>query len=443
MASSQTSSHSQKRDQIIDGRLFSRSTVMDRIRTEVEDDDSMERIISKIEEQGLYHLGRSHTETYVELMVEEFYRNASVKAHSRKHGGGIISISAFVQGISICINQELLESMFGLPSDGLTMEELESFSSDELLTTYWGLFTEKSSNKDVHPSCPKKKCCLPFVFLHDFCCRIIENRTGAFDNCTNLRFRMMVAILYGEKVNWSHIVLKRLSGEVSKPQSQKKSFGLLLNNILTRSGVRQSKYAKKIGTSKFISGFKSSTFHQAGPTANRPFLNLIPSAKNPRGVSKNTSIAEDESSKKRKRNVSDSKSPLIEKKNHKKASKSKARGTMTNPVILKDVPAAQPADHQTEGETPAVDSTTSRPVRPEPTASNDQIFAGLENLNESTAHIESFVSSPVRVPIPEQDPTLYRVPSPSRDPTPDKVPTHVKDSSPIQDPTHVEDPIPK
>ncbi|KAL6543097.1 hypothetical protein OROHE_010617 [Orobanche hederae] len=316
------------------------------------------------------------------------------------------------------------------------------FGSDELLTAYWGLFTGKSSNKDVHPSCPKKKFCLSFVFLHDFCCRVIENRTGAFDTCTNLRFRMMIAILYGEKVNWSQIVLKRLSEEVSKPQSQKKSFGRLLNNILTRSGVRQSKYAKNIGTGKYIGGFKPSAYHQAGPTANRPFLNLMPSAKNPRGVSKKTSIAEDESSKKRKRSVSDSKSPLIEKKKHKKASKSKARGTVTDPVIIKDVPAAKPADHQTEGETPAVESTTSRPVRPEPTASNDQNFASLENLNESTAHIESFVSSPVRVPIPEQDPTHYRVPSPSRDPTPDRVPTPVKDSSPIQDPTPVEDPIP-
>ncbi|KAL6585733.1 hypothetical protein OROMI_002377 [Orobanche minor] len=385
MASSQTSSHSQKRDQIIDGRLFSRSTVMDSIISEVEDDGSMESIISKIEEQGLYRLGRSHTETYDELIVEEFYRNASVKSHSCKHGGGIISISASVQGISICINQELLESMFGLPSDGLTMEELESCGSDELLTAYWGLFTGKSSNKDVHPSCPKKKLCLPYAFLHDFCCRIIKNRTGAFDNCTNLRFRMMIAILYGEKVNWSQIVLKRLSEEVSNPQSHKKSFGLLINNILTRSGVRQSKYAKKIGTGKFIGGYKPSAYHQAGPTANRPFLNLMPLAKNPRGVSSKTSFAEDESSKKRKRSMSDSKSPLIEKKKHRKASKSKARGTVTDPVIIKDVPAAQPADHQTEGETPAVESTTSRPVHPEPTASNDQIFVGLENLNELTA----------------------------------------------------------
>ncbi|KAL6525421.1 hypothetical protein OROHE_015728 [Orobanche hederae] len=443
MASSQTSSHSQKRDQIIDGRLFSRSTVMDRIISEVEDDDNMEKIISKIEEQGLYRLGRLHPELYDELIVEEFYRVATVKAHSRKHGGGIISISASVQNISICINQDLLVPMFGLPSDGLTMEELESFGSDELLTTYLGLFIRKSSNKDVHPSCPKKKFCLPFVFLHDFCCRIIENRTGAVDTCTNLRFRMMIAILYGDKVNWSQIVLKRLSEEVSKPHSQKKSFGLLLNYILTRSGIRQSKHAKKIGTGKFIGGFKPSAFNQAGPSANRPFLNHMPSAKNPRGITSKTSVAEEESSRKRKRSGSDSKSPLVEKKKHKKASKSKTRGTVID--IIKDVPAAQPADHQTEGETPAVESVTSQPILLEPTAptaSNDHIFADLENLSESTAHIESFVSSPVRVPIPEQDPILRRVPSPSRDPAPDRVPTPVKDSSPIQDPTPVDDPIP-
>ncbi|KAL6562905.1 hypothetical protein OROHE_005492 [Orobanche hederae] len=443
MASSQTSSHSQKRDQIIDGRLFSRSTVMDRIISEVEDDDNMEKIISKIEEQGLYRLGRSHPELYDELIVEEFYRVATVKAHSRKHGGGIISILASVQNISICINQELLVSMFGLPSDGLTMEELESFGSDELLTAYWGLFTENSSNKDVHPSCPKKKFCLSFIFLHDFCCRIIKNRTGAFDTCTNLRFRMMIAILYGGKVNWSQIVLKRLSEEVLKPHSQKKSFRLLLNNILTRSGVRQSKHAKKIGTGKFIGGFKPSAYHQAGRSANKPFLNQMPSAKNPRGVSSKTSVAENESSRKRKRSGSDSKSPLVENKKHKKASKSKTRGTVTD--IIKDVPAAQPADHQIEGETPAVESVTSQPILPKPTAptaSNDHIFAGLENLSELTAHIVSFVSSPDRVPIPEQDSTPYRVPSPSRDPTPDRVPTPMKDSSPIQDPTPVDDPIP-
>ncbi|KAL6572259.1 hypothetical protein OROMI_013217 [Orobanche minor] len=107
MASSQTSSHSQKRDQIIDGRLFSHSTVMNRIRTEVEDDDSMERIISKLEEQGLHRLGRSHIEMYDEHIVEEIYRIATVKALSRKHGGG-----KAVHGVNLSsVRAEFIESV--------------------------------------------------------------------------------------------------------------------------------------------------------------------------------------------------------------------------------------------------------------------------------------------------------------------------------------------
>ncbi|KAL6558173.1 hypothetical protein OROMI_018523 [Orobanche minor] len=72
---------------------------------------------------------------------------------------------------------------------------------------------------------------------------------------------------------------------------------------------------------------------------------------------------------------------------------------------------------------------------------NHHLFSDLESLDESAAHIESIVSSPVRVPIPEQDPTLNRVTFPSRDPSPNRVPTSVRDSSTIQDPIPVEDPI--
>ncbi|KAL6579521.1 hypothetical protein OROMI_009737 [Orobanche minor] len=70
------------------------------------------------------------------------------------------------------------------------------------------------------------------------------------------------------------------------------------------------------------------------------------------------------------------------------------------------------------------------------------IFAGLANLNESAAHLESIISSPVRAPIPEQDPDLTRVPSPIRIPSPNRVPTPVRDPSPIQAPIPVEDPNP-
>ncbi|KAL6580112.1 hypothetical protein OROMI_008136 [Orobanche minor] len=380
MASSQASQSLKKRDHIIDGRLFSRSIVLDRIKSETEDVDTMEDIISKLEQQNLHRLGRTQTNFYDEQIVEDFFRDASVKLFSHNHGGGVSKISATVKGVQICLDTALLSTMFGLPSKGLTMEEVETFSSEELLTAYWGLFTGKSSNTDVHPSCNKKKFCLPFMYLHDFCCRIIENRTGAFESCTNLRFRMMIAILYGQPVNWCQVVLKRLSEEVLKPSSQKKSFGLLLNNILSKSGVPQSRNAKKIGSGKYLGGSKPTAFNQAGPFANRPFLSTMPTLKK----ELERSTAREESSRKRKRSVSDSMSSLTEKKKQKKAAK----------------PTAQPADQQ------------------------------------------SIISSPVRAPIPEQDPDLTRVPSPIRIPSPNRVPTPVRDPSPIQAPIPVEDPNP-
>ncbi|KAL6538778.1 hypothetical protein OROMI_025104 [Orobanche minor] len=423
MASSQASQSLKKRDHIIDGRLFSRSTVLDRIQSETEDVDTMEAIISKLEHQNLHRLGRSQTNLYDEEIVEEFFRDASVKLFSRNHGGGVSEVSATVKGVQICIDSALLSTMFGLPSKGLTMEELETFGSEELLTAYWGLFTGKSSNTDVYPSCNKKKFCLPFMYLHDFCCRIIENRTGAFESCTNLRFRMMIAILYGQQVNWCQIVLKRLSEEVMKPSSQKKSFGLLLNNILSRSGVPQSRNVKKIGSGKYIGGFKP-TFNRAGLFANRPFLSTMPTLKR----EQERTAAREESSRKRKRSVSDSMSSLTEKKKQKKTAKR----------------TAQPADQQAQSAPSVETPSASAPVPPEQTAnmSDHHIFAGLANLDESAAHFESIISSPVRAPIPEQDPDLTRVPSPIRIPSPNRVPTPVRDPSPIQAPIPVEDPNP-
>ncbi|KAL6531526.1 hypothetical protein OROMI_027889 [Orobanche minor] len=424
MASSQASQSQKKRDHIIDGRLFSRSTVLDRIKFETEDVDTMEDIISRLEQQNLHRLGRTQTNFYDEQIVEDFFRDASVKLFSHNHGGGVSKISATVRGVQICLDSALLSTMFGLPSKGLTMEEVETFGSEELLTAYWGLFTGKSSNTDVHPSCNKKKFCLPFMYLHDFCCRIIENRTGAFESCTNLRFRMMIAILYGQPVNWCQVVLKRLSEEVLKPSSQKKSFGLLLNNILSKSGVPQSRNAKKIGSGKYIGGSKPTAFNRAGPFANRPFLSTMPTLKK----ELERSAAREESSRKRKRSVSDSMSSLTEKKKQKKAAK----------------PTAQPADQQAQSATTVETQSASAPVPPEQTANMDDhhIFAGLANLNESAAHLESIISSPVRAPIPEQDPDLTRVPSPIRIPSPNRVPTPVRDPSPIQAPIPVEDPNP-
>ncbi|KAL6560922.1 hypothetical protein OROHE_006101 [Orobanche hederae] len=253
MSSSQTTSFTEKKKEtIIDGRLFVQSVVMERIQNENDDVAAMEFVVSRIEQSGLFNLGRQYSELYDESLVEEFYQEASVRFRSEKKGGGVAEISASIRVVEIRINRHLLEDLFSLPSSGLKLEELESFGSEDLLSSFWCIFIGDMADKKVHPSCHKRRFTLPFVYLHDFCCRVVENRTGAFEMCTNLRFRMMVAILFGEPINWCQIILKRLQEEVSKPLSQKKSFGLLLTNIFSCLDVPFAMNSKKIGPGKFI-----------------------------------------------------------------------------------------------------------------------------------------------------------------------------------------------
>ncbi|KAL6576431.1 hypothetical protein OROHE_000212 [Orobanche hederae] len=259
MASSQTTSFTEKKkESIIDGRLFVQSVVMERIQTENDD------------------IGRQHSDLYDESLVEEFYQEASVHFRSVKKGGDVAEISTSIREVEIRINRTLLEDLFSLPSSGLKMDELESFGMVDLLSSFWCVFIGDIADKKDHPSCHKKRSTLPFVYLHDFCCRVVGNRTGAFEMCTNLRFRMMVAIMFGEPVNWYQIILKRLQEEVSKALSPKKSFGLLLNNIFSCLDVPLAMNAKKIGPGKFIGGSKPTSFNKDVIPADRPSVFELP-----------------------------------------------------------------------------------------------------------------------------------------------------------------------
>ncbi|KAL6577159.1 hypothetical protein OROMI_011435 [Orobanche minor] len=140
MASSQTSSMSlKKKESIIDGCHFVCSVVMKRIETKQEDLDVMEHVVSRIKQQGRYRLETQCSEFFDEHMVEEFYQDASVRFHSLKKGGDVADITSIVRDVEIHINRELLKDIFGLPSSGLKMDELESFGSEEFLRTFWGL----------------------------------------------------------------------------------------------------------------------------------------------------------------------------------------------------------------------------------------------------------------------------------------------------------------
>ncbi|KAL6560925.1 hypothetical protein OROHE_006102 [Orobanche hederae] len=189
MSSSQTTSFTEKKKEtIIDGRLFVQSVVMERIQNENDDVAAMEFVVSRIEQSGLFNLGRQYSELYDESLVEEFYQEASVRFRSEKKGGGVAEISASIRVVEIRINRHLLEDLFSLPSSGLKLEELESFGSEDLLSSFWCIFIGDMADK--------------------------KKTAGAFEMCTNLRFRMMVAILFGEPINWCQIILKRLQEEI-------------------------------------------------------------------------------------------------------------------------------------------------------------------------------------------------------------------------------------
>ncbi|KAL6550162.1 hypothetical protein OROMI_020650 [Orobanche minor] len=287
MASSQTTSFTKKKKEtIIDGRLFVKSVVMERIQNEHDGSAMMELVVSRINQSGLFNLGRQHSELYDESLVVEFYQEASVCFRSEKKGGGVAEISASIRGVEIRINRQLLEDLFSLPSSGLKMDELESFGLEDLLTSYWCVFIGDMAGKKVHPSCHKRSFVLPFVYLHDFCCRVVENRTGAFEMCTNLHFRMMVAIMFGEPINWCQVILKRLQEEVSKPLSQKKSFGLLLTNIFSCLYVPFAINSNKIGPGKFIGGSKPTAFNKDIILADIPSVLELPHSENLRDVTK-------------------------------------------------------------------------------------------------------------------------------------------------------------
>ncbi|KAL6588004.1 hypothetical protein OROMI_000982 [Orobanche minor] len=404
MASSQTSFFSEKsKESIIDGRLFVQVVVMNRIEAKNGDLAAMGHVVSRIKQIGLYNLERQHCEVFDESLVEEFYQDASVYFHSVKRGGDVAEITAEICGVEICINRHLLKDIFALPSSGLKMEELYSFGSEYLLTTFWGTFIGDSSDKRVHPSCHKKCFILPFIYLHDFCCRVVENRTGAFEMCTNLRFRMMVAIMFGEPVNWCQIVLKRLQEEVSKPASHKKSFGLILNNLLSCLNIHISNSAKKIGPGKFIGGCKPTTFNKDTIPANKPSIFILPQSENPRDVTEKKSTAV--GSKKIKHSVSDKKSSLAAhiKKKHKKAHKPKPTEVSITPVEaptseIDEVshPSTQPTEQRLQGATPVKDTAAAPSANSEPMAAtkNEQLFA-KEGTGESTAFEESKVASHV------------------------------------------------
>ncbi|KAL6520725.1 hypothetical protein OROHE_016906 [Orobanche hederae] len=169
MASSQTTSFTEKKkESIIDGCLFVQAIVMERVQTENINVAVMEHVVSRIKQTGLFNLGKQRSDLYDESLVEEFYREASVRFCLIKRGGDVAEISATIREVETRINRHLLEDLFSLPSSGLKIEELESFGSEDLLSTFWcdfigptRRFIPHVTRKDLF--CPSSTCMISAV----------------------------------------------------------------------------------------------------------------------------------------------------------------------------------------------------------------------------------------------------------------------------------------
>lgn len=115
--------------------------------------------------------------------------------------------------------------------------------------------------------------------------KVLENRIGAFEMCTNLTFRLMMAIMSRQNVNWCQVLFKRLGEEVEKPDTTIKSFSLILKYILTQNGIQQSPTAEEIQACKFLGGTRPTLYNKKTSVESLPNLDSMPQSSYPRDIS--------------------------------------------------------------------------------------------------------------------------------------------------------------
>ncbi|KAL6550607.1 hypothetical protein OROMI_021095 [Orobanche minor] len=209
--------------------------------------------------------------------------------------------------------------------------------------------------------------------------------------CTNLRCRMMVAIMTGEPVNWCQIILRRLQEEVAKSATQKKSFGLVLNNILALSGVRIGDDSKSIGSGKYIGGYRPVSNKKKIICADHVSHLSMPVVEKPRVRAVSSPLpSTEEPAHQKKKKPTEKKRKVSSSEVERPSKKEKLSKTI---LVCKEAMSLQ-------GTTPVDEAMPVNKTVPEPEmATTEAHMLVMEETGDSAAHSESNVVSFVRIPI--------------------------------------------
>ncbi|KZV19120.1 hypothetical protein F511_42646 [Dorcoceras hygrometricum] len=136
-----------------------------------------------------------------------------------------------VNGVSVEISEEVFAATFELPVEGLT--DLSEMPKN-LVSDARSLFS--ISKEQVSISCLKKAMKIQYRLLHDILAKTIYVKAGSFDSVTRDRFRLMTAITFDVKINWSSLLFGVLREMVTPGSRQAKGYAIqicvLLRNVL-------------------------------------------------------------------------------------------------------------------------------------------------------------------------------------------------------------------
>ncbi|KZV23465.1 hypothetical protein F511_35019 [Dorcoceras hygrometricum] len=183
------------------------------------EDAGMVRMFKSLETSG--HRGFLGVSSLVfEEALTQFLANASVIA------GTIVST---VANRKMVITMDVFAETFNLPMEG--MVSFSGLPTKAVVDMKMFFFATAVPFK---PSNKKKDMKVEYRLLHDIVAKSMSAKAGSFDVVTMEKFEMMLVISTGLKVNWMHMLFKKIATMVSTPGKQSQGYVVPLSILLEK-----------------------------------------------------------------------------------------------------------------------------------------------------------------------------------------------------------------